>query len=44
MIHPPVDDCYGVTAVEELLSAGRFPKRQGLLSALNTPSRPPGPA
>jgi hypothetical protein len=38
-----MDDCYGVMAVEELLSVVGFPTRQGLLPALNTPSRPPGP-
>jgi hypothetical protein len=38
-----MDDCYGVMAVEELLSVVGFPARQGLLPALNTPNRSLGP-
>jgi hypothetical protein len=38
-----MDDCYGVMAVEELLSVVGFPARQGLLPALDTPNRPHGP-
>jgi hypothetical protein len=38
-----MDDCYGVMAVEELLSVVGFPARQGLLPALTLPNHPQGP-
>lgn len=38
-----MDECYGVMAVEELLSVVGFPARQGLLPALNKPKPPAGP-
>lgn len=38
-----MDDCYGVMAVEELLSVVGFPARQGLLPALEKPMPPDGP-
>jgi hypothetical protein len=38
-----MDDCYGVMAVEELLSVVGLPARQGLLPALDMPNRPRGP-
>jgi hypothetical protein len=38
-----MDDCYGVMAVEELLSAVGFAARQGLRPALDAPNRTRGP-
>src|SRR3954451_12469309 len=38
-----MDDCYGVMAVEELLSVVGLPARQGLLPARSEPNQPRGP-